>query len=109
MATKLILVWNRDKPRYELTLKGFSITRSSEQECLQVAVEALERSLSDTKKLLDAHRPNWGTTRIEDGQVIDLGNDGPPPVTCPNECAYCGEPCEGEYCSEEHAEHRSMY
>ena len=25
-----------------------------------------------------------------------------------NECAYCGEPCEGEYCSEEHAEHRSM-
>jgi hypothetical protein len=25
-----------------------------------------------------------------------------------NQCAYCGEPCEGEYCSEEHAEHRSM-
>jgi len=49
-----------------------------------------------------------GTTRVEDGQVIDLGNDGPPPVTFPNECGYCGEPCEGEYCSEEHAEHRSM-
>ena len=31
---------------------------------------------------------------------------GPPPL--PNECAYCGEACEGQYCSEEHEEHRSM-
>lgn len=30
------------------------------------------------------------------------------PSLLPNECGYCGEPCEGQYCSEEHEECRSM-
>jgi hypothetical protein len=47
-----MIVWNRDKPKYELTVKGFSITRSSEKECLEVAIGALERGLVKTKQRL---------------------------------------------------------
>lgn len=47
---KLVIVWNRDKPRYELTVKGFRVVRSSEAECLKVAIGALERCLTQTKK-----------------------------------------------------------
>jgi hypothetical protein len=38
--------------------------------------------------------------------VLSVTHDAPRPPL--HECSYCGEPCDGEYCSEEHAEHRSM-
>jgi hypothetical protein len=58
MAHRLKLVWNRDKPCYVLNVAGFSVTRSSVKECLQVAVAALERCLDLTKKQLKSEEPH---------------------------------------------------
>jgi hypothetical protein len=51
---RLVIVWNRDKPQYELSVKGFSVTRPSERECLELAIGALERCLAQTKKQLES-------------------------------------------------------
>jgi hypothetical protein len=49
----LVIVWNRDKPRYDLTVHGFRVTRGSEAECLTIAVDALERALTKTREQLE--------------------------------------------------------
>ena len=47
---KLQIVWNRDKPRWEIEVKGYKVIRASEEECLRTVIASLEIGLKNTKE-----------------------------------------------------------